>query len=203
MGFTDDEAKGTGHVVFGQKSWLDLILALLDSSKRNPGSVTQSKSKEILKDHVGEEVKFPPSEVKRRWRLEQIRNQNKCNRLIDSTWRQKQMPGIWCGWLQKRNQGILFPWKPPRKLWFELRQGSDSVKDCNSTAVLHCFDSNERSKDYTIISAERDCLHDRKGWRSMSFVVAGRTRRLYLSAIDEYQAQALLSKINTILHIKK
>ena len=161
-------------------------------------------SKLERKDLKCSDVMIPPSEIKRRWRQQQISSQLKFVKQIDATWRKKQIPGVWCGWLRKRSQGIFSRWASPQERWFELRNGADPMDSSSSrSAVLHYNGRGEngdtKEKKLTIVTARRDSSRDWEGWACISLIVSERKGGLYLLAANEYQAHALLSHVDSIL----
>ena len=180
----------------------------------NQDTCSYSNSKLPLKNHFNSKEKecsseqLPASEVKRRWRQQQISSQLKFVRHIDSTWRKKQIPTVWCGWLRKRCQGIFSRWTLPQERLFELRRGATDPLDLSSSSRAAVLRYNSRGhnknsrepKQFTIISAKRDSADDWEGWACISISVSERKGGLKLFAANEYQAQALLSHINSIIN---
>ena len=182
-----------------QDLWSHCVLKLPQASR------TQSELKEsgdCVVSPNGHALRLA-SEVKRRWRQQQISSQLKFVRHIDSTWRKKQIPTVWCGWLRKGCQGIFSRWTLPQERWFELRCGTDPLDLSSSSraAVLHYTGRGKKgeSKDkkYTIISAKRDSSRDWESWKCVSLVVHERKGMLNLFSANEYQAQALLTHIHS------
>ena len=184
-----------------QDLWSHCVLKLPQASR------TQSELKEsgdCVVSPNGHALRLA-SEVKRRWRQQQISSQLKFVRHIDSTWRKKQIPTVWCGWLRKRCQGIFSRWTLPQERLFELRRGATDPLDLSSSSRAAVLRYNSRGhnknsrepKQFTIISAKRDSADDWEGWACISISVSERKGGLKLFAANEYQAQALLTHIHS------
>ena len=146
------------------------------------------------------------AEVKRRWRKEQIANQQKMCSQVNATWRRNQIQCMWCGWMKKKSRGIAAQW---HSRWFELVQdliGGSSSRVYSAILQYENFGeagSIKQLKRLKILDARREKTRDWPGWSCLSVAVAERKERVYLSMKWEGEVDALLSRIGSILALSE
>lgn len=145
---------------------------------------------------------LPPAEVKRRWRKEQVINQQKLRPHINSSWRRNQLECLWCGWIKKRSRGITAQWN---LRWFELRQ--EPIGGASSS-VYHAIlqyesaaseKAKQAPKRLKIIDARPESVRSWDGWSCFSVAVVGRRDRILLAMKLGVEVDVLLSRIRSIL----
>lgn len=142
----------------------------------------------------------PIERIKHQWRRKQILGTQQLAPSISATWRQKQVQCVWCGYLRKEGGALSAPWKPIDERWFELRREPPSKSSAGKpAAVLQYSGHNLLEKRLVVLSARREQRREASGRAVVSLAVAGRPARLRLTSANGYEADALVSRIASIL----
>ena len=152
------------------------------------------------KSSISEDNQFGTTavEIKCKWRQQQISIQSKFSKPIDSSWRTRQIPCLWCGWLLKRASNIVGRWQ---ERWFELHREAAADRPSAHYAVLQYIgrgrDGGEVAKRLKLVNARRE--HDWEERACVSVAVAGRRGRVLLAAPSDLAAADLLTQIAAIM----
>jgi hypothetical protein len=181
-----------------------------------------------VKSESQDTINRPPTEIKYKWRQQQIISQQQQASSIDSSWRLRHFTCLWGGWLYKRSSGIVPRWQ---RRWFELWLESDStgtellrpLPDAAAAAqaargprahraVLRYTvpgrDGEDDARYLGLIAARRDHRHDRAGRACVSIELDGPrrpgpadgpSRPMLLDAVSNRRAAELLSRVAFLL----